>query len=52
MPAMPRLKDKATRIAYNLIGVPANMKKRRGRPKKRRVSEVEERILNQADRQY
>ena len=27
MPAMPRLKGKATKIAYAILGIPDNMKK-------------------------
>ena len=35
MPGMPRENSKATRIAYDLIGVPANLKKKTGRKKDR-----------------
>jgi hypothetical protein len=35
MPAMIRRDGKAKRIAYSILGIPSNMKKRRGgRPKK------------------
>lgn len=27
MPAMPRIKGKAQKIAYNILGIPANMRK-------------------------
>lgn len=29
MPAMPRMKDKATKIAYKILGVPANIAARK-----------------------
>lgn len=35
MPAMPRQNKKATKIAFDIIGTPANLRKQKGRkPKK------------------
>ncbi len=34
MPAMPRINKKATKIAYSIIGKPANMQKRTEKEKK------------------
>lgn len=33
MPGAPRPSGKAKRIAYNIIGTPSNMRKKRGRKK-------------------
>lgn len=50
MPAMIRPKGKATKIAFNLIGTPANLRKKRGR-KKQKMTDIELQITAN-DRSY
>lgn len=40
MPAMPRISNKATKIAYKILGVPANMESK----KTKRKRKLEERL--------
>lgn len=35
MPVMPRLNNKATKIAYKVVGIPANIKHKKTREEKR-----------------
>lgn len=35
MPAMPRIKGKSTKIAYKIMGVPANMQRKRSKVEKK-----------------
>ena len=36
MPAMPRDNKQATRIVFDIIGTPPNLRKQKGRPSKKR----------------
>jgi hypothetical protein len=39
MPAMPRVKDKATKIAYRILGKPLNLQPNKEDKKQRKVRE-------------
>jgi hypothetical protein len=39
MPGMLRLKGKPTKIAYKVLGVPANMKELKKTPREKRIEE-------------
>lgn len=41
MPAAPRVKDKSTKIAYKVMGVPANIKHKRNKKER----EINRRLL-------
>jgi hypothetical protein len=42
MPAMPRMKGKATKIAYKILGVPANLRKEQ---KSKEQKKIDKRLL-------